>query len=330
MRIPSVLFFLLIAAALHAQPDPPNITFTVAMDTERAIPFEPALRVEQHFRYQRDYDLEPQKADQWDWLHLQSAALLEDTTTGWRTYRISDCWCSEQYLLLIAGPDTMRLDLPHLSGMVALVDRARSRWDRNTPETIRFRQGRFAFADVITERAAIPCTHYFAEQLIREQGLRDGTFHPIIGDPRPHPPKPLPGPKIQPPTKQELWQTEMVKQPPLKELRVDRVSADTVWVRVTGRVMLDGGCGSHTPLFGLEMLTDTGWVERIPLDQVQMDCGMPWADWEDQLVMMPSLRSWVARRSYDGHKTLAPGAYRFCFLDGDGTSKPTATFSVVD
>ncbi|HMC98435.1 MAG TPA: hypothetical protein VKG92_12315, partial [Flavobacteriales bacterium] len=142
------------------------------------------------------------------------------------------------------------------------------------------------------------------------------------------PPAPPSVPYIPPPPMtQEEWEEELARQPGLKEVQVDRVHADTVWVRITGRVMLDGGCASGMPLFGLEMPTDSGWVERIPFELIQMDCGMPWADWEDRVVMMP-LRWWVAANSREGQRELAPGGYRLFFLGGDGKEMWTALFTV--
>jgi hypothetical protein len=62
------------------------------------------------------------------------------------------------------------------------------------------------------------------------------------------------------------------------------------------------------------MLTDTGWAERIPFDLTQMDCGMPWADWEDHVVMMLPLHWWVAAHQPEGKKELVSGSYRLRFV----------------
>jgi hypothetical protein len=107
------------------------------------------------------------------------------------------------------------------------------------------------------------------------------------------------------------------------------VSADTLWVRITGRVMLDGGCASGMPLFGIEMLTDTGWVERIPFDLTQMDCGMPWGDWNEQVVMLHPLRWWIAAHQPEGKKTILPGSYRLFFVGGDLKRLWTEAFSLL-
>jgi hypothetical protein len=128
---------------------------------------------------------------------------------------------------------------------------------------------------------------------------------------------------------EEGWAAYWAQQPPLKEVHVDSVSADTVWVRLTGRVMLDGGCASGMPLFGIEMLTDTGWVERIPFDLTQMDCGMPWGDWNEQVVMLHPLRWWIAAHQPEGKKTILPGSYRLFFVGGDLKRLWTEAFSLL-
>jgi hypothetical protein len=118
------------------------------------------------------------------------------------------------------------------------------------------------------------------------------------------------------------------QQPPLKQIHLDHVSADTVWVRLTGRVMLNGGCASGMPLFGIEMLTDTGWVERIPFDLTQMDCGMPWADWEDHAVMLPPLRWWTSANQPAATQELKPGTYRLVLMGANMEHMRTEGFVV--
>jgi hypothetical protein len=53
------------------------------------------------------------------------------------------------------------------------------------------------------------------------------------------------------------------------------------------------------------MRTDTGWVERIPFDLTQVDCGMPWGDWQEQLVMLATrLREAEQRIDAEHERTL--------------------------
>jgi hypothetical protein len=63
-----------------------------------------------------------------------------------------------------------------------------------------------------------------------------------------------------------------------------------------------------------QLNTDTGWAERIPFDLTQMDWGMPWADWEDHVVMMLPLHWWVAAHQPEGKKELVSGSYRLRFV----------------
>lgn len=57
----------------------------------------------------------------------------------------------------------------------------------------------------------------------------------------------------------------MAYYPGMGEVAIERVEGHTVQVRITGRLMLDGGCTSSMPLFAVEPLTDTGRVLRSPM-----------------------------------------------------------------
>lgn len=54
--------------------------------------------------------------------------------------------------------------------------------------------------------------------------------------------------------------------------------------------------------------TDRHGVERIPSELTQMDCGLPWTDWEDHAVMLPPLRWWVSAHQSAGTKELIRGS----------------------
>ncbi len=224
----------------------------------------------------------------------------------------------------------MRIDLP--DDMRTLIDRAWARWDRPSPDVMRFKPGRWDVNTCINEYQAGVATHQFILKRLQEEaswvspprnetppGIRPPELFPLPPEPKPEPPRP------QTP---EEWDAFWAGQPPLKAAKVDHVSADTVWVRITGRVMFDGGCASGMPLFGIEMLTDTGWVERIPFDMTQMDCGMPWADWKDHGVLLPPLRWWVGVHQPEGKKEMLPGSYRLFFVGGDLKRRWTEAFRV--
>lgn len=57
--------------------------------------------------------------------------------------------CTEAHLLIVGGQDTMRIDLPE--DPINLVQHALTRWDRNTPEVIRIKQGRYVLKDLIKD-----------------------------------------------------------------------------------------------------------------------------------------------------------------------------------
>lgn len=97
--------------------------------------------------------------------------------------------------------------------------------------------------------------------------------------------------------------------------RTDYQVADTVWVRLTGRVVLDGDCSNDRPSFGLEQQIGSRWTVRVPMPTIQMTCGSPEADWVDQRVgIQPNV--------------LAPGTYRLVFAGGDRTLMRTAPFEM--
>jgi hypothetical protein len=118
-------------------------------------------------------------------------------------------------------------------------------------------------------------------------------------------------------------------QPPgLEQVALARVNADTIWLHISGRVMLDGGCASNRPLFGIERWTDSGWVERVPMRDVQMDRGMPWADWRDHEVMLPTLRWWIGANQPAATRELKPGMYRVVLMGANRERMWTEAFEV--
>jgi hypothetical protein len=301
----------------------------LAQDREAVWPLENEVRVIQHYQERVPYVgvngtwLKPEEA-----LPLKGGPLFRDSTAHWTVYHPREGMAGS-YVLVIHRKDTMRLDLPedpkHLNG------RAWTRADRATPEVVRFRKGRYAVEELVTDPWAIAAANTLAEQLIAEDEAAYKQELAALEEyyrtlPPPVPPAPPYTPP--PPMTEEDLEAYWAQQPPLKEADLDRVSADTVRVRLTGRVMLDGGCESSKPLFGIEMLTDTGWVERIPFDMTQMDCGMPWADWEEHIVMLPALRWWIAAHQPEGSKEMLPGSYRLFFVGGDLKRQWTEPFRV--
>ncbi|MCU0319324.1 MAG: hypothetical protein MUE88_04525 [Flavobacteriales bacterium] len=86
--------------------------------------------------------------------------------------------------------------------------------------------------------------------------------------------------------------------------------SDTIVVRVTGYVKLDGSCSGGTPLYGFQRKEDDAWVDYLPPDRIQMCCGMPDAEWVQQTVAL--VPAHVAQPAYG--KPWVPGEYRAVIL----------------
>ena len=330
MRTLSQLLALL-PLILWAQPDPPSITFTLAKDAACKKPFVRAHRVELHYKYDPQYGFAEHMRGEAMSTVMEGTALFADSTTGWQLYRVHESWGSDRRVLIVAGADSMHLALPTtVDSTWLLVQRAMGRWDRDTPEVIHFSKGHFEFADVIVEAKANAQANEFAKRKRAEVEAKEKAeseaylqWHMSLPPPPPPTEPYIPPP---PPTEEEVaayW----AQQPKLKSADVVAVAEDTVTISFTGRVMLTGGCGSNMPMIGLEQLMRNGWVERIVLDGSQMDCGLPWGDWEDHEITLP-LGWWVGAYGRTGEKELLPGTYRMVFVGGDRQEFRTAAFKI--
>lgn len=328
-----VPFLLLLASAhVQAQPAPPDFCFVISEPGDADKPLSRAYVVKQQYRervfyYNSDrYWLKPDTI-----ITLGSRDHFKEKNEGWRVFT-PVAGVSESRLLVIAGSDTMRIDLP--DDMRPLIDRAWKRWAEPSPEVMRFKPGRrWEVNTCINEYQAGVATHqYILRRLQKEAEYVPPPANippPGIRPPTPRPPvAPIATPQPKHPSTQEEWEIYWAEQPSLKKVDVDRVNADTVWLRISGRVMLDGGCGSGMPLFGLEMLTDTGWEERLSLQQEQMCCGMPWGDWEEQVVRLHPLRWWVSVNSPAAFKELLPGTYHIMLKGGNMQEVRSPAFDI--
>lgn len=323
MALPGSLIGALVifGAPLRAQPLPPDFCFVISEPGDTDKPLSCAYMVQQQYRERVRY----YNSDQ-NWLKpdttitLQSRDLFKERNDGWRVFT-PVVGVSESRILVIAGTDTMRIDLP--DDMRPLIDRAWGRWPEPSPEVMRFKPGRrWDVYTCINEYQAGVATHQF---ILKRLKLEANWVEPPAEIPPPGIRPPVTRPRVEPiaapepkrPDTPEDPEAFWAKQPPLEKVTLERTNVDPVWLGITGRVMLDGGCGSGMPIIGIEMLTDTGWVERIPFDPTQLDCGMPWGDWEDQLVMLPPLRWWVRMSSPAATKELMPGTYRIVLTGGN-------------
>lgn len=306
---------------LLAQPGFPSFCFTVA-EKDGLRP----TKVVQHFRERVDYKgFNGSYLKDEEVIVLQAAPIAGMKGAAWLVYHPLE-GMAESHVRIIAGPDTMRIDLPEDPS--PLVDRAWSRGPYDTPEVIRFRKGRFALLDLIHEADMERKTNKLAKELAT---IEERSYKRMLEEQEVHhrslpPPKPFIVPQPAP-TPTEIIQ-EIASRPGLKVVDVARASGDTVWLRITGRVMLNGGCGNDVPLIGIEMRTDSGWVERLPMDRAQMDCGMPWVDWRDQEVMLPPLRWWVDVNSPVATKELHPGTYRIVLMGANLKTMASPAFQL--
>ncbi|MFZ1692474.1 MAG: hypothetical protein WAT74_04665 [Flavobacteriales bacterium] len=326
-----VLILWLIPLVALAQPTPPDFCFVISEPGDADKPLSRDYVVQQQYRERvffhnsERFWLKPDTI-----ITLGSGDLFREKNNGWRVFT-PDAGVMESRILVIAGKDTMRIDLP--DDVQPLIDRAWRRWDRNSPEVMRFKPGRTWDVNiVINEYQAGVVTH----QVILKRLQAEANYVPPpmnIPPPGIHPPELRPAPPIAeqvPPAPKtpEEWEAFWAEQPALKKVEVERISSDTVWLRISGRVMLNGGCGSGMPLFNIEMRTDTGWVDRILFEWIQMDCGMPWGDWQERVVMLPPLRWWLGVNSPEATKELKPGTYRIVLKGGDMQEVRTEAFEV--
>lgn len=322
---------LLFVSFASAQPQRPSFCFVLAEDHSAVHPFQGAVSVTQHFSEALRYvGIDKTYAGPWEVIPLPSGPLFEDSNERWMVYAPLARMTKEAYILVVHMHDTMQLDLP--ADPVALSMPAWKRWHRDTPEVIRFRRGRYLLADLMADAWSAAAAQGLAERLIAEdREVYERVIRAQDGSYRTASAKAMVPERVPPPqaTAEEI-EHEIAQRPGLKRVELDRIHADTVWVELTGRVMLDGGCASLVPLFGIEMRTDSGWVERIPFDLVQMDCGMPWADWEDHEVQLPPLRWWVGAHQPEGRKELVPGTYRLFFVGADLVRMNGEEFAITD
>lgn len=327
----TLLLLLLVPTRLLAQPQPPDFCFVISEPGDADKPLSRNYDVKQQYRQR-----EPYFGGDGYWLGpdttitLQSGDLFHENNGGWRVFRpVIDV--AQNRILVIAGTDTMRIDLP--DDMRGLSSRAWQRWDRPSPEVMRFKPGRtWDVNTCINEYQAGVATHQFILKRLQQEahwveppanipppGIRPPALRPRV--------EPIEAPGPTRPSTPEEWAAFWGEQPPLKNLVIDRTSADTVWVRITGRVMLDGGCAGLAPFMAVELWTDTGWVERLPMHAYQLDCGPAFADWDEHVFSVP-LRWWVYNYRGGDDGLLAPDTYRLRFRGGNRKDRHTEPFEL--
>ncbi|MBL8010542.1 MAG: hypothetical protein JNJ64_08040 [Flavobacteriales bacterium] len=292
--------------------------------------------VQQLFTVSAAYPYGPEKpGDRVQWTMAGTPMQL-----GGRRYlrfELSDCYCVDQQVVVQRDGQVMRIRVPNdpreRQPLVEAVQRRSG--DHVSPEVFRFRPGTFTFAELAAEPVFDALEGRLAKRLEQQREAQYNAEQRALASAtkqaernrRKAPPLVLvTPPSIPRPVHPAELHVVMV--PGIDSLTVARVNADTVWLRITGRVMLDGGCASNRPLFGIELWTDSGWVERLPLQHAQMDCGMPWADWRDHEVMLPPLRWWTGANQPAATRELKPGMYRVVLMGANRERRWTDAFEV--
>ena len=349
----ALLLLLLLPVEVRAQPGAPPLSF-VLVENERGRPIRGPIAedgmmvelltaqgkrpwmVQQLFTVSAEYPYGPEKpGDRVQW--TMGGAAMQLGGRRYLRFELSDCYCVDQQVVVQRDGQVMRIRVPNdpreRQPLVEAVMRRSG--DHASPEVFRFTPGSFTFAELAADKDYDALELRLAQRLEedREAAYKDqqralaaatkqaerNARHapPLVQVPPPSLPRPI-----------HVAELNVVVHPEKLVSAVARVHADTVWLRITGRVMLDGGCASNRPLFGIELWTDTGWVERVPMQHAQMDCGMPCADWRDHEVMLPPLRWWTGANQPAATRELKPGMYRVVLMGANGERMWTEAFEV--
>lgn len=110
----------------------------------------------------------------------------------------------------------------------------------------------------------------------------------------------------------------------VRKAEITSVDKQQAHVRLTGNIMLDGGC-SAAPYWSLEMRTDTGWVSRVPFPGAQMLCGAGSWIYRNEVFNL-QLGEWDTHHHATDRGPLMPGTYRLVFMGPNGRTKRTKEF----
>ena len=335
-----VLFAFLLVVIVHAQPGLPSFCFVLAKDRAAPRPLESPVRVMQHYR-----ERVPYVGYMGSWLKqteihtLVGAPFVRDSTERWTVYYPQESMV-ESVLYILAGADTMRIELQEDHEWIWLRAMQGSGF-RDSPEVIRFRKGRFVMDSLVVEPWAVQKAGILHKRERKAERADHISVMAMENKER------KAQARLREAAEAEVLEREQYEarlnrvhgsncarsyrefkgRLGLKKAELVSVTIDSVRVLITGHVLLDGGCSGSTPIWALEMRTDSGWVERIPFNREQMDCGMPWAEWKDHAVMIP-VGWWVKVNSHEGQGELAPGTYRLFFLGRDTKRMHTDAFEV--
>ncbi len=278
---------------------------------------KPAWTVEMHFTVSKDYPYSTYEIGR-----QQSWPLSPDTVRlgGQRHLRftILDCWCVDQYLLVIQGGETMRLDMPNDDNTRSQLvhHMVRRSGDVPSPEVIRFRPGRFSYVALAQEGEPHEVEQRIADRLVKDAGNapKVRVDHSL----------PMPVRTIATAPQVEASQVPAAHG---GSIRLVEQRGDTLVLRVTGEVMLDGECASSTPLMAVEVnVTHDNWLQLASTMDVQMDCGLSTTEWKDHELRIPVVE-WIQRHGREGLAVM-PGRYRMGVRFADGAVRWTKSFTL--
>jgi hypothetical protein len=263
----------------------------------------PSWTVELHFTVSSDYPYSQYDVGKHQFWPLTGEAVRDGKRAHLR-FSVLDCWCVDQYLLVLQEGAMMRIDLPDAGAeRLALKQRILARsGDVASPEVLRFRQGRFSFEALAKDSLYDAMEQAIADRLLAAR-QRDVEAAPLVA------------PRMV--TAQGAGG--------LRKVSVDSVGVDKVRLHVTGAVMLDGGCGSEVPMVSVERRTGSGWLVMQPFPFAQMDCGPPWKELADDVIIIA-----IDPRHDGGGPGLPfkapPGRYRIVLMGADGSHTRTKAF----
>ena len=263
----------------------------------------PSWTVELHFTVSSDYPYSQHEVGRHQFWPLTGEAVWDGQHEHLR-FSVLDCWCVDQYLLVLQEGELMRIDLPDAGAdRLALKQRILARsGEVASPEVLRFRPGRFSFEALADDSLYDAMEQAIADRLLAAR-QRDVEAALLVA-PR-----------------------SVTAQGPggLRKVSVDSVGADEVRLRVTGAVMLDGSCAAERPMMSVERRTASGWVLLRPFPSAQMDCGLPWRVFVDELLIVPLQQGHDGGSPGQAHR-LPAGRYRIVLLGSDGSHTRTKAF----
>lgn len=271
-------------------------------------PKAPAWTVEMHFTVSEDFPNSPHEIGTHKMWTLNADPVRDGRRRHLR-FNIIDCWCRDQYLLVIQAGDTMRVDMPNdVNTRGHLVHNRVARSGLvPSPEVMRFRPGHFRFVALAQDSRMHEVEQRIAQNLIRESKKRDAVSTRKIEH--------VGGPTEAMQVRDRTSATCEVK---LVELR-----GDVAVLRFWGNVMLTGACGGIMPLMAMEVMGNSGWEELVPMQEEQLDCGPSSEEANGHELHIP-LVEWMQAHG----RSAMPGRYRLRFRFADGAVRWTKAFTL--